>query len=245
MKLFRCLTGRARSGQTALVIVLALPVVVESLALVIDVGNLYFNKIRMQTATDSAVLAGGNYLPAYPTQAVTVAQDYAVTNGIKSSEIQSIEVTPDDKAVTMTVARHLPCYFCAVLGASIAYADTTASSPSPSGFGNVSTTATAEIEPINAVSGVVPIGVDYRTDLNFGNVVMLKQGQVGPGNWEPLALGGTGGSNFNYNVENGYSGTITVGDELQTEPGNLVGPTNQSMKYRINAWPAPRKAARK
>jgi len=81
----------------------------------------------------------------------------------------------------------------------------------------------------------VPIGVDYRTDLSFGNQVTLKQGQVGAGNWGPLALGGTGSDLYKYNVETGYAGLVTVGDWLLTEPGNVVGPTQQGFGYRMNA----------
>jgi len=81
----------------------------------------------------------------------------------------------------------------------------------------------------------VPIGVDYRTDLSFGNQVTLKQNQVGAGNWGPLALGGTGSDTYKYNVETGYTGLVTVGDMLLTEPGNVVGPTQQGFNYRTSA----------
>jgi hypothetical protein len=80
----------------------------------------------------------------------------------------------------------------------------------------------------------VPIGVDYRTNLNFGNQVILKLGQVGAGNWGPLALGSTGADTYKYNVETGYTGLVTVGDELTTEPGNVVGPTQDGANYRIS-----------
>jgi hypothetical protein len=94
--------------------------------------------------------------------------------------------------------------------------------------------ASALIVPIKAATGVVPIGLNYGTDLNFGNVVQLKQGQVGPGNWSPLALGGTGADNYRTNIQNGYPGSVSVGDSLQTETGNMVGPTNQAFQDRIS-----------
>jgi len=89
--------------------------------------------------------------------------------------------------------------------------------------------------PIRAAAGVVPIGVDYLTSLNYGQQVVLKQAQVGAGNWGALALGSSGASVYKTNIENGYSAVITVGDMLTTEPGNVVGPTSQGFSYRISA----------
>jgi putative Flp pilus-assembly TadE/G-like protein len=225
------LRGKQR-GQGLMLMVVTLPVVVGSLALVLDMGTIYFNQIRMQVASDSAVLAGGEYLPSYPDQAISTARSYAELNGLLNSEIKSVQVTLDNKEVTLTATRQLPCFFCAVLGEGTAHAQVSGGSSGASS--GVNATATSGIVPIRAVTGVVPIGVDYRTPLNYGTQVILKQGQVGPGNWNPLALGGTGASNYSTNVENGYSGLTTVGDLLGTEPGNVVGPTRTSFSYRIN-----------
>lgn len=220
-------------GQAMFMVVLALPVIVGVLTIVMDVGNLYYNLVSMQVAIDSGVLAGANYLPSYPSQAVSVAEDYAERNGIKSSEIVSCTVTPDNKTVLMTSARNLPCFFCAVLGEGTAHAQTAPSSEGAAPTG-IRASASALIVPIRAANGVVPLGVDYRTDLNFGNVVQLKQGQVGAGNWDPLALGGTGADNYRNNVQSGYPGLVSAGDLLLTDPGDVVGPTGQAIQYRIS-----------
>lgn len=224
---------RALKGQAMFIVILMLPVIVGVLTLVMDVGNLYYNQVSMQVATDSGVLAGALYLPSYPTQAVSVAEDYATRNGIKSGEIVSCTVSPDNKTVLMTTSRSLPCFFCAVLGEGTAHADAAPGPETASGTG-IRTSASALIVPIRAATGVVPVGVDYRTDLSFGNVVQLKQGQVGAGNWDPLALGGSGASNYKTNIENGYSGKVTAGDAIDTEPGNVVGPTSEAFQYRIS-----------
>jgi hypothetical protein len=224
---------KAPKGQALFIVILALPVIVGALTLVMDVGNLYYNQVSMQVAADSGVLAGALYLPSYPSQAVSVAQDYAQRNGIKAGEIVSCTVSPDNKTVLITTSRNLPCFFCRVLGEGTAHADTAPSTETTSGTG-IKVGASALIVPIKAATGVVPIGLNSGTDLNFGNVVQLKQGQVGPGNWSPLALGGTGADNYRTNVQNGYPGSISVGDSLQTETGNMVGPTNQAFQDRIS-----------
>jgi Putative Flp pilus-assembly TadE/G-like len=224
---------KASKGQAMFLVILALPVIVGVLTLVMDVGNLYFNQVSMQVAIDSGVLSGALYLPSYPSQAVSVAEDYAERNGVKASEIVSCTVSPDNKTVLMTTSRTLPCFFCAVLGEGTAHADA-APGPETSSSTGIRTSASALIVPIRAATGMVPLGVDYRTNLNFGNVVQLKQGQVGAGNWSPLALGGSGGDNYRSNIENGYPGKLSVGDSIQTETGNVVGPTNQGFQYRIS-----------
>jgi Flp pilus assembly protein TadG len=223
---------RGFKGQSMIVITLALPVIAGALALVVDVADLYVNQQLMQTATDAAVLAGGNYLPNYQDQAISTAQNYAIANGIQQSEIQSIQVSSDKKAITMQVARSVPCVFCAVLGLSTANAQSSSDwSNTPA---NVLAHATAAIEPVRSASGIVPIGVDYRTSLNFGSPVVLKQGQVGAGNWSPLALGASGADTYRNNIEYGYPGLVTAGDSETTQTGNLVGPTNQAFAYRIS-----------
>ena len=234
MKSLRRLAHRGiRKGQALVVVIAAIPVVLGSLTLVVDVGNWCFNKVQIQTASDSAVLAGGLYLPSYPTQAVSVAHQYANSNGILDSEITSIQVTPDNKEVTLSVSRALPCYLCAILGESAAHAQVSGGGTGGSS-GNLRATATSGIVPIRAAAGVVPIAVDYRTSLNFGQQVILKQGQVGAGNWGPLALGTDGADPYRTNIEYGYSGVLAVNDWLDTETGNVVGPTQQGTTYRIN-----------
>jgi len=223
-----------RRGQALVVVIAAIPVVLGSLTLVVDVGNAYFNKLSMQTASDSAVLAGGLYLPSYPDQAISVARQYANTNGLTNSEITSIGVSSDNKEVTLSATRSLPCYLCAVLGESAANAQVSSSGTSAPGNG-LHASATSGIVPIRAAAGVVPIAVDYRTSLNYGQEVILKQGQVGAGNWGPMALGASGASVYEANIENGYGAVVTIGDMLNTEPGNIVGPTSQAINYRLNA----------
>jgi putative Flp pilus-assembly TadE/G-like protein len=182
-----------RKGQALVIVIAAIPAILGSLTLVIDVGNAYFNKLEMQTASDSAVLAGGLYLPSSPDQAISFARQFANTNGLSNSEITSITVTPDDTEVILAATRSLPCYLCAILEESEAHAQVSGGSVSGPGAG-LNATATSGIVPIRAAAGVVPIGVDYRTSLNYGQQVVLKQGQVGAGNWGPLALGSTGAS---------------------------------------------------
>jgi Flp pilus assembly protein TadG len=224
-------------GQTTLMVAIAMPVFIGGLTLLIDVGSLFMEHVRLQTGCDSAVLAGGNYLPGYPDMAVSTASQYAQANGILVGEITSITVASDQKSLSIAVTRNVPCYFCSALGISSAnaaeYSAQSTGGSTTTGNG-VSATATAAIIPIHSAIGVVPLGVDYQTNLNFGNILTLHLG-VGPGNWDPLALGGNGANIYGNNLATGYPSLMTVGDIDDTEPGNINGPTQTDINSRISA----------
>src|SRR5690348_8140531 len=225
----RCKRGRHLApGQTAVIMVLALPALLLATSLCVDVGDLYVNRVRIQTAIDASVLAGANWLPDYQSKAISTARSFAITNGIKSAEIESITVAANLKSLTMVVNRDVPCYFCIAMGEGTAYAAGGNST-------GLRALATAGIVAVNAAYGVMPLGIDYRTDLAFGSQVILKMGQVGAGNWDPLALGGSGASVYRSNLTNGYQGRLRIGDMLTTETGNVVGPTNQGIAARVSS----------
>lgn len=206
-------------GQSILLLMIALPVFAGVAALATDVFSFYFNWYALQTGVDAAVLSGANYLPDYPSQAISTAKNYASSNGIQSAEISSTTAGTGNTTLSMTASRTVPYYFAKVLGLT---------------SGKVSASATAQITSIGAAQGAVPLGIDYRTSYTYGQTVTLHQGQIGPGNWGALNLGGTGTSNYVSNIENGYSGTIKVGDILVTDPGNNPSNTQAAVNYRIS-----------
>ena len=214
-----------RKGQSIVLLTLALPALLGCVSLAVDIANLYFNWSRIRSATDAAVLAGAGYLPAFPDKAKSVAATYAQTNGVTSAEIVSTTVAEDQKSLSMTVSRTVPYSFARVLGLI--------SAP-------VRVTAVAGVQSVNKARGIVPLGLDYRTPRVIGDEIELHRGQyhgqweVGPGNWDPLALGGTGASLYGDNIMYGYQGQVSVGDGVQTEPGLINGPTVNAIEYRID-----------
>jgi hypothetical protein len=232
------------SGQLAPLMAGVIAALIGSAALGSDVALHYFNWVQMQKAADSGVLAGANSLPDNPTQAVAVAQQFAEANGVAAAEITSTNVAPNDLSITMTVRRTVPYYFAKVLGlANGTLQVTAAAGPQPSTY------AVGAPSPGAASSGtytpaacdetgdcqVIPIGLDVNTPYSDGQQINLQQGQVGPGNWDLLALGGNGGSNLRTNIADGYSGLISVGQWITTEPGKKVGPVDQGFQDRLDA----------
>jgi Flp pilus assembly protein TadG len=206
-------------GQILVMMALIVAVLIGALALGTDVAVLYYNWHLLQNAADHAALAGASYLPDYPSLAMSNATGYAERNGISSSEITSISISSDDKSLTVELSREVPYRFGVLLGLF---------------SGRVSAHATAAVQPINSVRGVTPVSIDYRTSYTSGQLVTLMQGMVGPGNWEPLALGGTGSSNLLDNIEYGYQGQVSVGDLVQTEPGIASGPISTAFQYLLD-----------
>jgi hypothetical protein len=227
---------RLNSGQIAVVVTLVITTLLGAMALGADVAVLYFNWAQLQKATDAAVLAGANYLPGNPSQAQTVAQNYANTNGIRSGEIVSTTFSPDNMRMTMLVSRTVPYAFARVLGLS-------------SGLVKVAATAGISTDTEGA-RGLIPVGlpctaaqVSSGCGLSAGQTYTLVQAgangkgaswNVGPGNWGRLGLGSHGADQFFQNLEEGYQGSINVGDAIDAEQGQVNGPTDQGISDRVN-----------
>jgi Flp pilus assembly protein TadG len=216
------MAGRAKSskGQIAAILALILPVLLGVMSLSADVGVFYLNWLRLQKAADAAALAGAGYLPYDTATAITTADNYAMSNGMAASEIISTSVAGDDMSISITLRRVVPAYFARLLGLV---------------GGPVTAQATAGLLPVSSVNSLVPIGIDSRTTYSPGQTVTLMEGQIGPGNWGPLALGGSGASTFEANVENGYVGKVSIGDLLNTETGVMAGPTRSAFNARLSA----------
>lgn len=108
-------------------------------------------------------------------------------------------------------------------------------------FGNSTTpvgaNAAAMVGSPAEFNNVVPFGI-LEDDWEPGEEHELKWGPPGNrGNFGALALGGTGANNYRNNIREGYSGSLSVGDVVETEPGNMKGPTIQGTNDRINNYP--------
>jgi hypothetical protein len=141
----------------------------------------------------------------------------------------------------MRVQRTVPYYFAQVLGltnGTLAAAATAAPQPPTSTVGSSNPPGFSVNPPAACTTTgscqVLPIGLDHNTVYTDGSQITLQQGQVGPGNWDLLALGWTGGANLRTNIAEGYSGLITVGDWILSEPGQKVGPVDQGFQDRID-----------
>ncbi len=209
----------SRHSQIIVVLALVLPALLGAMVLGTDLAVLYYNWHLLQSAADYSALAGASYLPGYPALAISNANSYAERNGIISGEINSVTVSSDNKSLTVRLGRNVRYRFGVLIGLF---------------SGRVTAHATARLETIRSASGVTPMGIDYRTPYTAGQVVTLMEGQVGPGNWDPLGLGGSGAANLLNNIQYGYQGSVAAGDWIATEPGIKTGPVGEAFQYLID-----------
>lgn len=228
------LQQRRRTGQVLVILALALAALVGVAAVSIDAFYLYWNRDRLQGATDAAALAGVTYLSdvtltdsnsscAYSATPQNAACIYALANGILQSEITDISIDSAAMSVRVSASRTVPALFARVLGIH--------------NF-TVSATSMAVARPIGSARGVVPIGLDAETPYSYGQPIVMHVGGCGPGCWQGLALqsnssGASGANAFRENLAAGCDCTVKLGDMLTSEPGATVGPTSQGIAQRL------------
>lgn len=190
-------------------------------AIVTDAGLLYLNRFKLVNALDSAVLAGVQELPQNPQAALQIASDYAGLNGVDLNDC-FFHVADDNQSISGTANRDVGLVFARMMGFDMA---------------KVKGNAAAHIAPVTAARGIVPFGV-IEDDFEFGEEITLKEG-AGDGRqrgwFGALSLGGKGACVYRNNIENGYQGVIKIGDIVSTESGNMSGPTQQAVNFRISA----------
>lgn len=208
---------KVKKGSVTIVMAVAIVVLCAVAAYVVDIGLVYAERIRLSNAMDAAALAGVVELPGSSTDAVTVAKEYLVKNGV-NPDSATITVNSENSMITVTGNKQVNHLFAPVIGIDTSTVDATAK---------------AKIGPIKTTTGNLrPFGVEMF-DFTYGDKVTLKQGAGDSysGNYNVIALGGTGASTFEENALYGYDGDVSIGDYIDTEPGNMSGVTNTISNY--------------
>jgi len=226
--------GKDQEGLALVLVAAAMTVILGFAALVVDIGSVYLTRSRLINACDAAALAGAHELNSETGSALDAMQeatDYLEHNNIIFGE-DSFNIEVDDKTITVESSRTVNYTFARVLG----FTSNTVNSRAAAIYGAVS-----------AVGGVTPFAVPDQ-ELVFDKQYVLKEGSGGSsddgfrihGNFGALALGGHGAKNYEENLKYGYHGGInvgdmvTIGDLVETEPGNMSGPTYDGVTYRLN-----------
>lgn len=186
-------------------------------AYVIDIGAVYAERIKLSNAVDAAALAGGQELPEHPDWARDIAYEYLGKNNVDTGEVV-VKVSEDNKSIMVQANKDVNHVFAVIFGKDRS---------------KVNVSSKAIIGPIKSVTGGIrPLGVE-AFDYSFGDLVTLKEGGGDGyhGNYGAVALGGFGANLFEENALYGYDGTLTVGDRIDTEPGNMAGAVNAIKNY--------------
>jgi Flp pilus assembly protein TadG len=251
MKLLR--RGKEESGAVAILVALLLPVLCGFGALVIDLGFVWETRRQLQNCVDAAALAAAAALPDQ-IKAYDTALNYsylASTQGcLKGTDvvptISFIDRNADGLSDAVRVSANRSVVFGFARLAGIAGKSTGAAATA----GKINTDGVYTMEPFGlqvdpgqpcgqagvthyTVNGIpLQLGVSYTLKYTPGTK-STSTGDATPGNFQALALGATGGSNYKDNVQYSYTGWQASCETLQTETGNKVGPTNQGLDGRL------------
>ncbi|MFC4767937.1 TadE/TadG family type IV pilus assembly protein [Effusibacillus consociatus] len=222
-RMLGCLDQLKKNEKGAVILLVAagMTVFFGLTALVIDGGNLYLERARLQKAMDAAVLAGAQELPNRSDLAKQEAQRAAAANGVPASEL-AIEFDNANTIIRASSVRTKQLIFGRAVGI-----------PDPP----VGAAAKVQLRPLTSATGVIPLGVDSSRSLSFGDPVVMKAGEATVGNFGALVLTGPGASNYQKDLQNGFQNELSIGNILDTQTGNLVGPTKKAMQDRIDRCP--------
>jgi hypothetical protein len=253
--------SRLSRGQFLVVFTLVLPALLGVIGLAADLGILYFNWTILQKAADAAALAGATYLtpspvptpappntasgcPAFPGDYDTVAAPksvsctYATFNLAKVSEVTVNVPAPNppggaSPTVQVVLNRpNVPTYFLRLAGLGQLGV-------------NAAATAIGPAAPNTVTTGLFPVGLQCTSPcslstLDPGQTTTFGSKFVGglaPGNWNFVNVGqGTGASALGSAIQNGASGSYSVGSTITSVPGNKgnSGPVKNGLAARLS-----------
>jgi len=188
------------SGQAIVLMTLSLVVIMGMAALVLDVGNWFHTKRRLQGTADAAALAGAQRLPDDPSGAQTMAMSYANQNGgdvAGANIIVTSTVLPND-TISVRARKTDPGIFSGILG--IASAD-------------IDARAKARVGPPQQAEYVAPMVVycDHPLIHNCPGNSMPDFGTPTTMNYDPMGAPGAFGM-LNLDNGNGTPGTSSEAD---------------------------------
>ncbi|MFZ5646641.1 MAG: TadE/TadG family type IV pilus assembly protein [Bacillota bacterium] len=183
-------------------------------ALVTDFGRIALVRQRLVNAVDSATLAAARDLALISdpyTREMTARQravDIASANGAPS---RGITVNISNTRISVDAEDTVDLIMSRAFGVNQR---------------TVRAHAAAQVGSITSYRGVTPLTIREQP-LIYGQLVTLKYGSPdSPGNFGALALSGRGSRNYKHNLINGFSEIVKLGDIIDTEPGNMNGPTD-------------------
>jgi hypothetical protein len=219
---------RDQRGSMIALLALTFTIVMGTAAITVDLGRAWVQDVRLQAAADAAALAGVRELPGGTAQALDAAQAILTTNGVDPA-IATITIdttlVPGD-TVRVELNDTLPLLFAPTIG----FGPTQA----------IGVDAAAVAGSLGASSGVMPWGLPMPPGgFEFATSYDIKVGAGGgeDGNYYPIRVDGSGASTYRDAIIDGSDATVSIGDVIQTEPGNMVGPTRAALDERIGDDP--------
>jgi hypothetical protein len=234
-------------------------VVLAFSALAIDVGFYTHTRTKLQADADAMVLGGAQELCSTADCAVNardVAEGLQTPNGVRDTDRVSVSTSTDCEGSPITsynkisarITRHDPSFLARVLGITGA---------------DVSACATAGRFAFGGSNGVRPFALEDNciANLDYSETVVIKYDSSttrncdsDTGNYAAVAIDGTGASVYRTTIKFGSDGLVCIEGStgccptlesgcvgvyhIDTEPGNMIGPTRDGIDYLIENTPS-------
>lgn len=221
----------------------------------VDISRLYLTKSELQNAADAAALAAVSALDTSPA-GIHKAVDRAVVNMNKYDFRKTNVSFPRENVV---FAKNLNDTYMSEASAAVASTAkdirfvkvTTDPSAVPVSFAvsvlgssqNLTATATAGFSvPLNKFCNFLPVSViDYGTPITPGQTYTFRASSgssVAPGNYQILAVAGSGGRDVRVGLAAGVDKCASPGQEyaVDTKPGVTAGAVRQGLNTRFDDY---------
>ncbi|TFB19617.1 hypothetical protein E3U55_10700 [Filobacillus milosensis] len=188
--------------------------------LVVDGGMLYMTHQHLQKAANASVLSGGQEL-TQEEEVVRQIVDETLEHHDELSSFKGITIVKENR-VTLELEKPVETTFMKLFGIDSV---------------DVEVRATARVGPMGRAKGVAPLGIDESIELIYGQEYTLKvdEHDSDTGFFGALAIDGTGASTYKETLINGSLSELKVGDIVDTETGNMAGPTNKAVKTLVDS----------
>ena len=220
------------SGQAIVVFAIFLVVLICFLGVVVDGGMYYVERRDMQGTADSAVMAAVRELPGSPVTAASRATEYAETrNADAKGQLKSVAFSDSNRQVRVTVGKKGTQNFGGILGISAP---------------DIAASATARVQMMGPRPGMLPLAF-MRDSFNVGENFEIKFDGSAGGNRGGVApeMGAacgdaSGAADFRNLIRGAARGGVDacaspILSTIDTEPGNMTGPTKQGFDDRIGS----------
>jgi Flp pilus assembly protein TadG len=222
-------------GQAIVLVPLCMAIISGVTALAIDVGSFAADRRDLQNAADAIALAAAQDLPNSGAVQAT-ANSWAAKNGINVADMtvtitqQNLPNVPNP-TVKVAIQRSHSFTFARIVGITSSNASASATSFKTSPGGG---TGLMPWSVLQSVLNGAPPGTSVTLKYDSNNVVT--------GNFGALRIDGNGASVYKNSIEHGSTnGLCATGvsgcpypSTVQTEPGNMTGPTKTGTDYRIS-----------
>lgn len=213
-------------GNISILFAFSIVLLLGAVGLVVDVGSVFKEKSDLKKMASTAALSGAQELTNGDPNRVKNVVNTILSSYQAAPNLDDLQINLNQQ-VRVTLRKSVPMVFIKLFGIQEM---------------SVKQSATANLNALSGLAnGATPLGVPDTLELTYGQPVKLKlgAGDSTTGNFGILALEGKGASTYEETLKYGSKIPFSVGDIVGIETGNIEGPTERAVNYRIAQCPNP------